>query len=86
MGSVVDEVSQLLWPGFEWLVLVVVPPGLLVPLVELDDSWCEEPCEGLKTAVRNDEAEREAEVSANVATELSATNDKGNELPEGENP
>ena len=86
MGSVFDEVSQLLWPGIERLVLVVVPPVLLIPFVKLNDSWGKEPCEGLKTAENEPETDSEPDVHCDVAAELSSTNNEGNELPEGEHP
>ena len=60
---------------------------MLIPLVELDNSWTKEPCKSLKTAKNDHKAETKAEVSANVAPRfLSATDDEGKKGPESEDP
>ena len=88
--SVIDEVSQLLWPGV-WA--IVIPPVLFVPPVKVDDSWGKVPCESLKTASDDQEWDSEADVLPESAAvkrigwiRFSAADDKENEGKEYEKP
>ena len=86
MGSVVNEFAQLLWPDIGDLILVIVPPVLLIELVELDDSWSE-PVEAEELAATNEDSEAEPVAeTCPFASVLSAADDEGNEGPEEEQP
>ena len=84
--SVGDEVSKLGWPDLWNVVLVVVPPVLLSPLVELGGSWGQEPRESLATCNKNPEDEGNANISAHVSAGLRSANKEGDEDPDGEHP
>ena len=85
-GSVSDEVSELGWPDLWDIILVVVPPVLLLPLVELGGSGGEEPGEGFGASNHDPEEEGDTNVTAHVASILRSTDEEGNEHPEGEHP
>ena len=74
------------WPDLWYIVLVVVPPVLLVPFVELDGPGSDEPGEGFHASDDNPESEGNTNISAHLATVLGSSNEEGDENPEGPYP
>lgn len=79
-------VSKLIGPGIGDFIVVVVPPGLLTPPVELNCWWCEPPCESFKTSKDNQVDESVGEVFAAITTGLKAADHEGKGCPESEDP
>ena len=80
-SSIVDEITELSWEIFGCIALVIVPPTLLIPSVELDGFWCLRPSDQLESKHSASVESPSTKILANLAAFLCATNDEGNESP-----